>query len=98
MDEISTDEVLRRIKNKQDVHLIDVRTDEEVASGKIPGARHIPLHQLPERLDELDKSNEYILICRSDARSGKATKFLKANGFKALNMTGGMLKWQGELE
>lgn len=97
-DKISAEEVLQRIQNKKEVNLIDVRTDEEVASGIIPGARHIPLHELPERMQELDKEKEYILVCRSDGRSGKATKFLNANGYKALNMIGGMLKWQGKLE
>ncbi|UOR12089.1 rhodanese-like domain-containing protein [Halobacillus amylolyticus] len=98
VETVSADDVLTRKQQAEKVHLIDVRTKDEVDSGKIPGALHIPLHELPERMSEIEKGKEYILICRSGNRSGKAAKLLKQNGFKVLNMSGGMMKWKGERE
>ncbi|MCA9724267.1 MAG: rhodanese-like domain-containing protein, partial [Kurthia sp.] len=54
MKSITTDEVLALLDANEDLHIIDVREDEEVANGIIPGAVHIPLGQIPERFEELD--------------------------------------------
>ena len=71
---------------------------DEVDSGKIPGAVNIPLGLFEFRIHELDQSKEYILVCRSGGRSGRATQFLESRGFHATNMTGGMLEWDGKTE
>ncbi|GGH87760.1 rhodanese-related sulfurtransferase [Pullulanibacillus pueri] len=78
--------------------LVDVREDEEVATGKIAEALHIPLGQLPERFEELDKSKTVITVCRSGRRSEKAAEFLQEQGYKVINMTGGMMKWTGDIK
>jgi rhodanese-related sulfurtransferase len=78
--------------------IIDVRKDEEVARGMIPGATHIPLDEIPERFDEISKNEEHVMVCRSGGRSGKAAQFLQEKGFKVLNMSGGMLDWNGKTE
>lgn len=71
---------------------------DEVAEGKIPGAINIPLGLIEFRMHELDKSKEYIIVCRSGARSGRASQFLESYGFNVINMTGGMLSWEGKVE
>jgi len=88
------------VKNllNQGINLIDVREVKEVAEGKIPGAIHIPLGVLEFRIHELDKSKEYILICRSGGRSAQAARLLENNGYNVINMTGGMLAWEGPIE
>lgn len=73
--------------------LVDVREAEEVAQGTVPGAVHIPLGELAERLGELDRARPVIAICRSGNRSGTARDVLEAAGFTADNMAGGMLAW-----
>ncbi|MCG7343262.1 rhodanese-like domain-containing protein [Sporosarcina sp. ACRSL] len=98
MKEITTTELQQKLTEGTNLALIDVREDEEVAQGMIPGAVHIPLGELPDRLDELDQSKSYIIICRSGGRSGNATEFLEAKGYDATNMVGGMLDWQGDVE
>ncbi|MGG4491513.1 rhodanese-like domain-containing protein [Metabacillus idriensis] len=80
------------------LNVIDVRETDEVASGKIPGAVNIPLGLLEFRMHELDKSKEYTMVCRSGGRSGLAAQFLEGQGFKVINMTGGMLDWDGKTE
>ncbi|MEQ6377401.1 rhodanese-like domain-containing protein [Bacillaceae bacterium S4-13-56] len=79
-------------------NIIDVREYEEVEQGKIPAANHIPLGELENRLHEIDKEKEHILVCRSGNRSGMAARFLKSRGYKVKNMVGGMLEWKDEIE
>ena len=76
MKEFTTEEVREMLENGEQLNLIDVREDDEVAEGIIPGAIHIPLGDVEARISELDKSKEYIVICRSGGRSGRATEFL----------------------
>ena len=98
MVETTPEKVKEMLEENKTVYLIDVRELDEVKEGKIPGAIHIPLGLLEARMHELDKGTEYIMICRSGGRSGQATNFLKSYGFKVVNMTGGMLAWQGPIE
>lgn len=93
---ITAKEVENQLNQGKELNLIDVREVDEVAAGKIPGVINIPLGLLEFRMHELDQSKEYIIVCRSGARSGRATQFLEAWGFKAMNMTGGMLAWEGK--
>lgn len=96
---ISTDELKEQLEKglPDDVMIIDVREDEEVESGMIPGAKHIRLGTLPERVEELDQNKTYIMVCRSGRRSEKASEFLVEQGFSVKNMDGGMLKWHGDV-
>ncbi|UKS30087.1 rhodanese-like domain-containing protein [Paenibacillus sp. HWE-109] len=95
MDTILPSEIKERLRSGDKLTIIDVREDEEVAAGMIPSAIHIPLGQLPERLAEIPKTEEVILVCRSGARSGRALGFLESQGYQGLkNMTGGMLEWE----
>lgn len=97
MKELSAKEVEEKIVRGEDIHIIDVREKEEVDEGKIPEAKHIPLGELEDRVVELDKYNEYIIVCRSGSRSLLGVNILIKNGFKAINMKGGMNDWNGEL-
>ncbi|MGG1553204.1 MULTISPECIES: rhodanese-like domain-containing protein [Paenibacillus] len=95
MDTILPSEVKARLANGEKLVIVDVREDEEVAQGMIPGAVHIPLGQLPDRMNDIPKAEEVILVCRSGNRSGRALAFLEAQGVSGLkNMTGGMLEWE----
>jgi sulfur-carrier protein adenylyltransferase/sulfurtransferase len=79
--------------------LIDVREPYEYQIARIPGARLIPLGELPKRLKELDLDAEIVAHCRSGARSQKAVDLLKQSGFhKARNMTGGILAWSDKVD
>jgi rhodanese-related sulfurtransferase len=95
MNTISPEQLKARLAQGETLYMIDVREDEEVAAGMIPTAIHIPLGQLPERHDEIERLDEIILICRSGNRSSKAHDYLQMLGFTGLkNMTGGMLAWE----
>ncbi|RIW34725.1 rhodanese-like domain-containing protein [Bacillus salacetis] len=98
MKEITPNEVELIVNEGTSANIIDVRETDEVAQGKIPGAVNIPLGLVEFRMNELDKSKEYIMVCRSGGRSGRACQFLESQGFNVTNMTGGMLAWEGETE
>ena len=91
---ITSEQLKERLDAGQSIHMIDVREHEEVAHGMIDGAIHIPLGQIPQRLDDIPRDEEVIFICRSGYRSDQACQYLEALGFKgATNLVGGMLAW-----
>ncbi len=71
--------------------LLDVRNPPELAVEQVPGAVNIPLPELRSRLGELPRDREILIICRSAQRAYYATRILLQNGFKARNISGGML-------
>ncbi|KPB05332.1 rhodanese-like domain-containing protein [Bacillus sp. CHD6a] len=95
---ITTDELKKKLDAGEELHLVDVREDEEIETGKIKQAEHIRMGDIPENLDKLDKNKEYIVICRSGRRSENVCHYLQDQGYKVTNMVGGMLEWEGETE
>lgn len=89
----------KKMIEKKEVTVIDVRTEEEFASGHIPNAKLLPLQQLQDRLDELDKEHAYLIVCRSGNRSAQASEILANEGFSHIyNMNGGMNQWNGKVK
>lgn len=97
MKSITTDELQELVEKGEEIYLIDVREDEEVAYGMVPGAKHIPLGQLPERLDEIGAVADVHVICKAGGRSAMACDFLESNGIETVNIEGGMMNWNGEV-
>lgn len=89
-------ELQKKLEAGEKLELVDVREDFEVAQGMIPGAKHIPMGEIPAHLDYFDKDKEYIFVCRSSHRSENVCHYMQNQGFKARNMIGGMLQWTGE--
>lgn len=73
--------------------LVDVRYEDEWDEGYIPGAVHMPLSNLRTRMDELDKSTDVVVYCRSGRRSQVGAILLAQHGFRAVSMDGGILAW-----
>lgn len=92
-------EVAKSYLKDDNYRFLDVRTESEFLSGHIENSIHIPLQELPTRLDEIEqlKQKDIIVYCRSGARSGKATNLLIKNNFKVQNLSGGILDWEGKL-
>lgn len=95
--EISAQELAERLERGEELYIVDVREPQEWEEGHIPGAKHIPLGQLPERFRELEEEREWFVVCRSGGRSGLACELLSEYGYNAVNMTGGLLAWRGKL-
>jgi len=75
-------------------YLLDVREDDEWAAGHAPGAVHLPMMQIPARLDEVPRDGDVVVICRVGGRSGQVTAYLRGNGWDNVhNLDGGMVDW-----
>jgi sulfur dioxygenase len=82
-----------------DVQVVDVREPDEFTGplGHIPGARLIPLAQLPRQTESLREDRPIVTVCRSGGRSAQAVVLLEKAGFtQVANLTGGMLSWHGQ--
>lgn len=87
-------------KRAGDIQIIDVREPAEFADdlGHIKGARLIPLSGLSGRLDEIDRAQPVVTVCRSGARSAQAVVLLQKAGFADVaNLAGGMLRWRADV-
>jgi rhodanese-related sulfurtransferase len=71
--------------------LLDVRTDEEWAGGRIAGSVHIPMDQLMQRLGEVN--DRVVCVCAVGARSARVAQFLSSQGREAVNLDGGIYAW-----
>lgn len=101
--------IFNRNNNKEDIlagdldqvldtiHLIDIREDYELSSGKIKTAQHIPMGHLlstPERY--LNKDEQYYIMCQSGMRSMRTVKALQEKGYHVINVKGGMAAYKGK--
>ena len=73
--------------------LIDVRTEAEYATGRIPGARHIQLTEIQREVSALDKGQPVVIYCRAGNRSGPAADAFAASGWDAHSIEGGLIAW-----
>jgi rhodanese-related sulfurtransferase len=76
--------------------LLDVREDDEWDLGHAPQATHVALSEVPDHLDDFDKSRRIVCVCRSGGRSKRAGQFLAEQGFSVVNLAGGMTAWAAE--
>jgi adenylyltransferase/sulfurtransferase len=98
-DPMTVRELKARLEAGHAPAIVDVREPGEYDICRIPGARLIPLGQLPDRLGELDPSAEVVVHCKSGARSARATALLRSRGFtRARNLDGGILAWIDQVD
>jgi rhodanese-related sulfurtransferase len=75
-------------------YLIDVREDDEWLAGHAPGALHLPMMELPGRLDEIPREGDVLIVCRSGHRSAEVVGYLLGRGLGHVrNVADGMLGW-----
>src|SRR5689334_19801320 len=77
----------------ESVVLLDVREDDEWRRGHAPGARHIPMGEVPARLGEIDPQAELFVICHLGGRSMRVAQYLAQHGYTPVNVGGGMQAW-----
>ena len=97
--DVGPDEALALV-GKQAVRLLDVRTHQEVALGTLPGAQHVPIDQLEDRLGEIVRDGHPTLVyCAGGGRSAAACEALSQRGYdNLLNLAGGIGAWSGPIE
>jgi len=94
-DAVDTDELLRRL-DSGDAVVLDVRPHPEYAGGHLPGAIHIPLDELADRLAELPRDREIVAYCRGQycVLAHDAVRLLSAQGLRARRAADGVLEWR----
>ncbi|QWF69939.1 rhodanese [Methylomonas paludis] len=94
INQITAPQLQQRLKAEPAPVLLDVREKHEYAYAHIPASQLIPLGQISERYDELDKNAEIVVICHHGVRSLQACHFLQQLGFSQLsNLQGGIDAW-----
>jgi rhodanese-related sulfurtransferase len=73
--------------------VLDVREPVEWQHGRIDGAVHVPMGEVPGRLDELPQDTQLLVVCKVGGRSAQVTAWLQQQGYDAVNLSGGMLEW-----
>ncbi|HHN74293.1 MAG TPA: molybdopterin-synthase adenylyltransferase MoeB [Acidobacteria bacterium] len=92
-DEITAEELMRRLADPSPPLLLDVREAWEWRMTRIEGAQLIPLGELNRRTGEIDAEREIVAVCKVGERSAVAVDLLRKSGYQALNLAGGMLAW-----
>jgi adenylyltransferase/sulfurtransferase len=100
MEEITSTELKQRLDQGDDIQIVDVREDDEVAIGRIPNSIHIPLAQVLTRMNEIDPNRETVVHCKGGVRSARAIEGLQRSGFKGklMNLKDGILGWSDEVD
>lgn len=96
--EITPAEFIARRDRGENLTLLDVREDWELGVASVPGVVHIPMGQVAARIGELDPTKETVVLCRSGRRSLEVAKYLQQNGFRAVNLAGGILAWSRDVD
>jgi rhodanese-related sulfurtransferase len=96
--EITPTEFVARRARGESLTLLDVREEWELGVASVPDVVHIPMGEVADRLGELERGREVVVLCRSGRRSLQVANFLQQNGFQAVNLAGGILAWSRELD
>lgn len=96
--EITPTEFVERRSRGESLTLLDVREEWELGVASVPDVVHIPMGEVADRLGELDRSREVVVLCRSGRRSLQVANFLQQNGFQAVNLAGGILAWSRDVD
>ncbi len=91
-----TPEQAQRALSDGSALVVDVREDYEWEAGRIDGAVHVELPQLPARAQDLPQDRPVIFVCRVGARSAMAAEAFRGAGYDARTMAGGMVRWDRE--
>lgn len=79
--------------------ILDVREPQELDICAIDGVLHIPMRQIPERMGELPKDRDIVVVCHHGGRSAQVTMFLRNQGIdRAINLDGGMDAWARHID
>ncbi len=77
-----------------EAYLLDVREDDEWEAGHAPGAVHVPMMEIPQRMAEVPQDREVVVVCRVGGRSGQVVAYLRQQGYDNVsNLDGGMMGW-----
>ncbi|WP_049985919.1 rhodanese-like domain-containing protein [Halobellus rufus] len=103
VEEITPEEVKRKLDADERVQIIDIRSPVEFAQGHIPGAENVPMHELPRRVDEIDWADDVVVACPIGQSSIQAARLIESyesigESASVRSMSGGYQAWSYDLE
>lgn len=78
----------------EELTVLDVREPVEWQQGHVEGSLHIPLMELPDRIDEVPSDGPVLVVCKVGGRSARAVQYLRHLELEALNLDGGLVEWE----
>jgi len=96
--EVTPAEYLARRSRGEPLTLLDVREEWELKVASVPDIVHIPMNDVPNRVTELDRNTEIVVLCRSGRRSLEIAKYLQQQDFRTANLSGGILAWSRDVD
>jgi len=97
--ELKAEELHTHMQNGSAPIILDVREDFELEISKIDGAMHIPMNQIPNRINELNPDVDYVVMCRTGVRSSQICEFLSNQNFQSVaNLVGGINEWAKQID
>ena len=95
--EVEVLELKKMLKNDE-VVLLDVREPYETEICNIKGSLFIPMNEIPQNIEQLDKEKRYAVMCHSGVRSLYVSNYLNSLGYSTLNVTGGIERWATDVD
>ncbi len=97
--EVTPTELATELSGENPPSLLDVRDAEELEISRLSNLIHIEMAELPERIGELDRDADWVVICRTGNRSWRVTQYMLQSGFMHVrNLAGGMNGWAAEVD
>lgn len=93
---IAPERLAEWLREEPELQVVDVREPYEREAGHIADTAHIELTRLSERAASLDRSRPVVFYCRVGSRSMMAAQALRASGFEAYSLDGGLVRWAAE--
>jgi len=98
MTDINAQDLKTRLDRRDPLVLLDVREDWETALCRLENATHIPIEEIEFRTSELDPADQIVVYCHHGVRSAAVANFLRQQGFKAVNLAGGLDEWARSID
>ena len=95
--EVEVLELKKMLKNNE-VVLLDVREPYEIEICNVKGSLFIPMNEMPQNIEQLDKEKRYAVMCHSGVRSLYVSNYLNSLGYSTLNVIGGIEKWATDVD
>ena len=95
--EIEALELKKMLKNNE-VVLLDVREPYEIEICNVNGSLFIPMNEIPQNIEQLDKEKRYAVMCHSGVRSLYVSNYLNSLGYSTLNVVGGIESWATDVD
>ena len=99
VNELTPVELATRWQSGQKPYVLDVREGWERDIARLADTVHMPMNEIPARLDEIPRNCEIVVMCKSGGRSLRVAQFLLQQGFSpVVNLTGGILEWSANVD